>query len=278
MKLGINLRNWGSQATRERMRECARIADASGLDSIWINDHVGLPPKLESNEAGLPDDVGRILDPLGALTFLAGCTDRVALGSAVLLLPYRPKLLNAKWIATIQELSGDRLLLGVGTGWMEEEFRALGVDRGRRGALTDENLDFLHECFANDVIASEGQALRFEPRPPRPPFLIGGAPKVAIPRAIARGDGWIPAGVLPADLKPHVETLQRGASEAGRGPLEVVAMKTLPLEHPNEAVDLARAYREAGATHLVHTQGVESPDQYREVVALLDEQIRPAVA
>ena len=122
-------------------------------------------------------------------------------GTAVLLLPYRPPLLTAKWIASLQALSEGRILLGVGAGWMAEEFQALGVDRGRRGALTDEGLDFLQRCFDEDVIESHGQTMVFAPRPERPPFLIGGTAAVAIPRAAARGDGWLPVGVDPSELK-----------------------------------------------------------------------------
>ncbi len=278
MKLGMNLRNWGEQAHRKAMIACAQAADASGLHSIWINDHVGFPPKREDGELNIPDEASVILDPLTALGFLAGCTERVKLGTAVLLLPYRPKLLNAKAIASVQMLCEGRLLLGVGVGWMAEEFQALGVDRSRRGALMDEGIDFLHHCFENDVIESNGQVLRFAPRPERPPFLIGGSAAVAIPRAAERGDGWMPVGVDPADLKGQVQDLEQRAGATGRGPMEVVAMKTLPIETPDEAVALAQAYRDAGATELVHTQAVSGPDEYRRVVEFLDTRVAPAVA
>jgi probable F420-dependent oxidoreductase len=277
MKLGMNLRNWGDQAHRSAIVACAKAADESGLHSIWVNDHIGFPPKLEENDFEIPDDFGSILDPLAALAFLAACTERVKLGTAVLLLPYRPSLLTAKWIASLQALSEDRILLGVGAGWMVEEFRALGVDRSRRGALTDEGLDFLQRCFDQDVIESNGQPLRFAPRPNRPPFLIGGVPKVAIPRAAARGDGWMPVGIAPAELKGHIEHLNEQARASGRGPMEVFAMKTLPLDKPDEAVALAQAYRDAGATELVHTQGVSGPDEYRRIVEFLESRVMPAV-
>lgn len=278
MKLGMNLRNWGDQAHRSAILACAKAADESGLHSIWVNDHIGFPPKLEENDFNLSDDFGNILDPLSALAFLAACTERVALGTAVLLLPYRPPLLTAKWIASLQALSEGRILLGVGAGWMAEEFQALGVPRNRRGVLTDEGLDFLHHCFDNQVIESHGQELRFAPRPARPPFLIGGSADVAIPRAAARGDGWMPVGTEPSDLKGQVQTLHERAREAGRGPMQVVAMKTLPIETPDEAIALARAYRDAGVTELVHTQGVSGPDEYRRVVEFLDRRVLPAIS
>jgi len=278
MKIGMNIRNWGDLATRPSLLACARAADAAGVDSIWVNDHIGFPPKIESNEFSLPDDFGNILDPLGALAFLSACTERVSIGSAVLLLPYRPPLLTAKWIATIQELSGDRLLLGVGAGWMAEEFRALGIDRKQRGRLTDDTLVFLRDCFARELIEPNGQPLLFRPRPKRPPIYVGGSPGPAIPRAVRFAEGWMPVGVEPGDLKPLVQQFHEAGRQAGRGELEVVAMKTLPLEREDEAVDYARAFRDAGATHLVHTQGFGGPDEYRAVAEQLAQTIRPAVA
>lgn len=278
MKLGMNIRNWGPYATPENLIACARLADESDLDSIWVNDHVGLPPGDWNNEYGISNEMGSILDPLAVMAFLAAATSRISFGTAVLIVPYRPKLLTAKWIATIQVLSKGRFLMGVGPGYLTEEFRALGVARNRRGRITDETLEFLHEAFSNELVIANGQELRLSPRPARPPFLIGGNPSVAIPRAVRIGDGWMPVGLMPQDLRAHVETLNRTAAEAGREKLAVVAMKTLPLDRPHEAIELARAYRDAGATHFVHTQSYSSPDEYQAIVEQLDGDIRPAVA
>ena len=92
MKLGTNLRNWGDQAHREPMLSCAQIADQSGLHSIWVNDHIGFPPKIQDNDFPLPEDFGHILEPLCALAFLAASTQRVMLGTAVLLLRHWARL------------------------------------------------------------------------------------------------------------------------------------------------------------------------------------------
>lgn len=278
MKLGMNIRNWGALGTRADLRACAEAADASELDSIWVNDHIGFPPKIENNEFGLADDFGVILDPLPVLAFLGACTERIAIGTAVLLIPYRPKLLTAKWIASIQELTANRLLLGVGTGWMEEEFRALGVDRRKRGRLTDEGLEFLHQSFSGDSVTLNGQELLLRPRPPAPPVYIGGAARPAHPRALRFGDGWMPVGIEPDDLRPQIESLAKAFGEAGREAPAIVAMKTLPLDDREAAVAYAQAFRDAGVTHLVHTQGFEDPADYARVVGILDREIRPAVA
>src|SRR5438045_8682918 len=132
---GTGLRNRGAQSTRETLVAAARAADAlPAIADLWVVDHIAIPP----DDAEGSD--GRYLDPLATLAYLAGVTTRVGLGTAVLVLPYRPPLPTAKAIATAQELSGGRLLLGVGVGWMAAEFRALGVDLRRRGPLTDEPL------------------------------------------------------------------------------------------------------------------------------------------
>ncbi len=277
MKLSINLRNWGPQSTPELLLACARAADESGLDTLWVNEHIAIPPDWSSG--ALPDlAMGRILDPLATLAFLASATHRIGLGTAVLLLPYRPALPTAKWVATIQELSGKRLRLGVGVGWMEPEFRALGVERAHRGRITDEILAFLQRCFENDVVEANGQPFLFRPRPERPPIYIGGAPPHGHRRAVRFGDGWIPAGIEPEELKSGIQQFHTLCAQAGRPPLEVVAMKTLPLDDPSKALDYARRFVDAGATHLVHTQGYKDAEEYQRNVDILEEKIRPALA
>lgn len=151
MQLGVVVRNMGPQSTVETVRAAARAADAMpAIADVWVTDHIAIPPD-DAEGSG-----GRYLDPLATLAFLAGTTSRVGLGTAVLVLPYRPPLPTAKGVATVQELSGGRLRLGVGVGWMAAEFRALGVDRARRGARADETLAFLGRCFADDVVEANG--------------------------------------------------------------------------------------------------------------------------
>ncbi len=278
MKIGINYRNWGPHASRETLLACARIADESTLDSIWVNDHIGLPPGDWHNEYGISNDMGTMIDPYAAMAFLSAATSRISFGSAVIIAPYRPPLPTAKWLQSIQHLSHGRLLFGVGPGYLAEEFTALGVPRSQRGVLTDELLDLLHEAFTAPTVTRHGQALVLAPQPRRPPFYIGGGPAIAIPRAVQRGDGWMPVSILPAALKPLVADLQQRAADAGRGPLEVIAMKTLPLHDLPAAIELAQAYREAGATQLVHTQGYENPAQYQDIVSTVTGAIQPAIS
>lgn len=277
MKVGMNYRNWGPYATRENLLACARIADESSLDSIWVNDHIGLPKIGWDNQLGISQAMGEIIDPFAVMAFLGAATSRIEFGSGVIVAPYRPPLPTAKWLQSIQVLSGNRMLFGLGAGYLTEEFKALGVKKSRRGTLTDEMLDLLHKAFTEEEVECHGQALALKPQPKRPPFLIGGSAQVAMARAIARGDGWMPVGTLPADLKLLVKDFHQRTADAGRAPLQVVAMKTLPLDNLPAAVEMAQAYRDAGVTHLVHTQGYDTPAQYQAIVDIVCREIRPAV-
>lgn len=251
MKLGFLARNMGPEANTETLVEIADAAEAGGLDHLWVVDHIAIPPE-DAEGSG-----GRYLDPLATLAFLAARTRRIGLGTAVLILPYRPPLPTAKWLATIQELSGGRLLLGVGAGWMEPEFRALGVPRSRRGALTDETLDFFHRCFDNEVVEAHGQSFLFRPKPPRPPIYVGGGVPHATARVLRSGDGWMPMGD-PAKLGPAIETLRADAQAAGRPRPEVIALGGLELDDPSRARDQIASYAEAGVDGLI--QGGRYPD------------------
>src|ERR1700736_1272787 len=157
MKYGIAIRNMGLQSTRETLVACARAAEQLGFDALFVSDHLALPT----------DDVegsgGRYLDVLATLAFLAGTNERIRLGVSVLVLPCRPAVLTAKQVATIQELSGGRMILATGVGWVRREFEALGVDPQKRGALTTETLRVLHQLFANDVTSYDGALVRFAP-------------------------------------------------------------------------------------------------------------------
>jgi len=247
MKLGVMIRNMGPASTPDVVAAAARAADAvPSVSDVWVVDHIAIPPD-DAEGSG-----GRYLDPLASLAYLAGVTTRVGLGVAVLVLPYRPALPTAKWVATIQELSGGRLLLGVGGGWMAAEFRALGVDRRRRGRITDETLAFLDACFADDVAQANGQPFLFKPRPARPPLFVGGSPAVAFPRALAHRAGWIPMGLTPDTLREPAADLRRQAAEAGLPAPEIAVLTALPLGDAAAARGLVAAYRDAGATRLIH--------------------------
>ncbi len=258
MKLGVVVRNMGPQSRPDLLVTCARAAEDAGLESLWVTDHIAIPPD-DAEGSG-----GRYLDPLATLAFLAGHTRRIRLGTGVLILPYRPPLPTAKWIATVQELSGGRLLLGVGVGWMKPEFRALGVDRSRRGAQSDEVLGFLNRCFAQDEVELHGQPFLFRPRPPRPPIFVGGAPPHALERAARFGDGWMPMGGEPEALADPIRRLRERAPGA-----EVVLMTALPLDDAGRAADRIAAFAEVGVTRIVAGTGRYDEAEFRRAVEAL---------
>jgi probable F420-dependent oxidoreductase len=263
MKLGLYLRNMGPQSTRPLIAEAARAAEEAGIDDLWVADHLALAPEDAQGSDG------RYVEPLATLAFLAGITERVALAVGVLIVPYRPALLTAKWIASIQELSGGRLILGVGVGWMDKEFRALGVDPRRRGATTDAALAFLHECFAGDEVEANGQTFLFRPRPPRPPIIVGGAPPHAIRRAVRFGEGWMPTSAHAEVLETGIASLHEGMAAAGKPAPEIVLLQPLPVEDDERLASRLGELAALGVTRVVHAWRYRDAEEVARVVARL---------
>lgn len=263
MRMGVFLRNFGPFSTAENIASCVTVAESMGLDDLWLSDHIAIPPE-ESEGSG-----GRYLDPLTTLAYIAGITKRIGIGTSVLIVPYRPALVTAKWLATIQELSNGRLTIGAAVGWMQGEFRAAGVDHKCRGAITDETIDFWHECFANDEVEVNGQRFVFKPRPTRPKFLIGGAAPHALNRAAKLGDGWMPAEGDPEKLSESVAVLSEKMRDAGKPTPEVIPLTSLPLEDSQAAVDKLVALAEVGVTGIIHTGKYEDVSEFESIVEQL---------
>lgn len=249
MKFGIAIRNMGPQSTRATLRACAHFAERSGFDALFVSDHLCIPPDQTEGSGG------RYLEVLATLAYLAGATERIRLGVSVLVLPYRPAVLTAKQVATIQELSGERMILATGVGWMRPEFDALGVDFRKRGALTTETLRVLHQAFSQDVVGYDGELVRFPkfvfaPRPARPPIWIGGNGANAIKRVLEFGDGWHP--MLRAEqLGPVVAELASKARAAGRPSPEIIVRRGLRFEDIAAARARVQQERDAGATYFI---------------------------
>jgi probable F420-dependent oxidoreductase len=250
MRFGIAIRNMGPQSTRKTIRECARVAESLGFDALFVSDHLCIPPD-DTEGSG-----GRYLDVLATLAWLAGATDRIRLGVSVLVLPYRPAVLTAKQVATIQELSGERMILGVGVGWMKREFEALGVDKRMRGRVTNETLRVIRHLFAHEAEGYRGDLVSFPPfvflpRPARPPIWIGGNGAPALQRVLEFGDGWHP--MLPAEkLKPAVSELNAKLNSSGRSsPMEIVVRRVLKFGDLGAARARLESERDAGATYFI---------------------------
>lgn len=267
MRFGIALRTMGTAARREVLRASAAHAEAAGLDTLWIPDHIAIPPDDAEGSNG------RYLDPLTTLAWLAAATDRIHLGTGVLVLPYRPALPTAKAIATLQELSAGRLELGVGVGWMAAEFRALGVDRRARGRTSDERLAFLHAAFEapDEIVVSNGQSLFFRPRPSRPRIWIGGAGPHALARAARFGDGWLPMTDDPGKLRAPIAELFARFADAGRSRPEVAVFGGLGRRERGEELDRLAALEALGVSEFIQGARYEDLEGLRPALdALID--------
>lgn len=262
MRFGIALRTMGRSATGEILRASALRAESAALDTLWIPDHIAIPPD-DSEGSG-----GRYLDPLATLAWLAAATSRIHLGSAVLILPYRPALPTAKAIATIQELSGERLELGVGVGWMAAEFRAVGVDPRARGRISDEILAFLHAAFdaPNDVAVSNQQSFLFRPNPRRPRIWIGGAAPHALARTARFGDGWLPMTDDPERLRDPIAELKARFADAARGVPEVAVFGGLGRRSHDEELDQLAALADLGVSEFIQGARYDDLDGFLRAV------------
>lgn len=263
MRMGIFLRNFGPVSTPENISACARAADSMGLDDLWVSDHVAISP-AEAEGSG-----GRYMDPLATLAFIAGITDHVGIGTSVLIVPYRPALITAKWLATIQEFSAGRLTIGASVGWMESEFRAVDVEISKRGVITDETLAFWHDCFANDELESNGQPFIFKPRPRRPKFLIGGAAPHALNRVVRYGDGWIPAEGDPEKLRGSIVVLNQQMRDAGKAAPQIIPLTGLPLDDTGAAVAKLSLFSEIGVTGINHAGIYNNVDEFKKLIEQL---------
>ncbi len=232
-KLGVQVLNAGPLAKRDNVVEMARKAESLGFDSIVVTDHIVIPRRIESrypyNASGrmiVPADAD-YLEPLSLLCFLAGATSRIRFGPSVLVLPYRNPVLTAKMLATIDVLSGGRLFVGVGAGWMAEEFGVMAAPPfERRGAVADEWIEIFRTLWTEDNPLFEGTFYQVRevgcfPKPaqkPHPPIFVGGNSRPAIRRAARYGQSWhafrIPATELPASL----DYLREQVRASGRPP------------------------------------------------------------
>ncbi len=247
----------------------------AGFDAAFVVDHLAIPPDQTEGSGG------RYLDPLTTLAYLAGITQRIRLGISVLVIPYRPAVLTAKQVATLQELSGGRLILGAGVGWLRQEFEALGVDPRKRGALTDETLQVLHTLFANDVNSYEGKLVRFPafvfaPRPARPPVWVGGSGPKALERTLRFGDAYYPIGLRPDDLSQVGAYLREEADKRGRTVPELIVGGMIREGVPEAMIDRIAAYRDAGANYYVLGLGrYADADTFRRGVERFATQVMP---
>jgi len=206
---------------------------------------------------------------LTVLAWMSAQSKKIKLATGILVLPYRSRLPTAKAIASIQELSGGRLILGVGIGWMEPEFKALGVPIDRRAEIAEDTLSFINDCFDRDVMESNGQPFIFEPKPKKPTIFVGGMSSKAIRRAVEFNAGWFPMGRLENIRGRIADFRQRALAHSGRIP-EVVTYVNISEKTDNELDKIIDEYRDAGITRIVLNQKYQAVDDWLRTFESLD--------
>jgi probable F420-dependent oxidoreductase len=302
IRFGIQLPHYGPAPDRIGIRRMAELIVEAGFDGIWLSDHVVL---VEGAASVYPyaDDGAYTFDPaidwyevVTTLAYLAAVTEEVELGTAVCVLPQRQPVLLAKQLATADRLAGGRIVLGVGAGWLAEEFAALGYDHRGRGARTSAYVDTLRACWTGSPPAARHgdveipPGVRCEPTPPRGtiPILVGGNSDAAFRRVTAHGDGWLGAapmsGLPPDDLRALVARLHEICAAAGRDPGSIeLALRVAPSPATfgtPELRDLLAAYIDAGVTRLTFDCGWRDESSAAARLAALAataDEVRPSI-
>jgi len=252
MKFGIHLPQAGPAASPASIQAAARQAEDLGFADIWVSDHLVVPRVRQYPPSAY------IIEPLIALTWAAAATRTVGLGTTVLVVPLRPPVLLAKMLASLDLMSEGRVIFGGASGWLKEEFDALGVPYGSRGVRTDEALDVIRRCWNDDPIdvtaPSSGVKLvdmRAKPQPGRPiPIWIGGHSEAAFRRAVRLGDGWHGGFQPPERTAEIVARLRRDRPEESF----TLSMRTRWDALRDDTSEISREldlYMEAGIQHIV---------------------------
>lgn len=294
MDVGVSLPTVGPIGEREFLLATARAAENAGLHSVWATDHVILPkhrtseyPYKRSTTEVLFSEGVAWLDPVAVMGVVAGATERVTIGTSVLVLPYRSPIVLANELSTLDRLSGGRIILGVGVGWMAEEFDALGVPASERGARTDEYIRAMKTLWGSKGFVSfEGRFVRFNDmtlatRPHReagPPVYVGGNSPAALRRAGALADGWLGMEIFVDEVAEARTALEMATAEAGREPGSVVLSVRRGLVPPFEISNFLPERRSITGTP---ADVADELKRYREegvTLAVLDLAMLPAEA
>ncbi len=260
----------------------AQRAEALGIESVWTAEHVIVPVDMESKypytETGkMPlDETADFFDPLVTLAAVAGATSTLKLGTGINILPQANPLLLAKQAASLDALSGGRLLLGLGLGWMREEFAAMGTPFERRGARFDDYLQAMRKVWSGEVVEHRSDFLdwsgfRSHPTPARKaalPVLIGGHAGKALQRAALYGDGWYPAIYSAAELAPLLQQLRATCADVGRNYADI---EITAIWAASSGLDEIKRYRDLGVSRLTVPLQSIGDDHLASVQWLADE-------
>ena len=264
MKLGLCIPLVAPYAVPEYIRTLGVTAESAGFSSLWVGEHVVLFDEYESayplaEDGKMPGDIedNVELEPFSTLAYLAAHTSRIRIGTGVCVLPQRNPVYTAKEAANVDWLSGGRLNLGIGVGWLAEEYGALGVSFERRGARCTSYIEVLKRLWCDTVSEYEDEfyslpACRFYPKPvqkPHPPIIVGGNSDAALRRAAELGQGWYALGLSPEQLAPRIEKLEALLARRNR-PGDTVAVFASPYPHEYDR-EMVRQYKELGVDELV---------------------------
>src|SRR6266542_5877020 len=314
MHFGFALPGRGPLARPDVLVKLAEKVEALRYSSIFVTDHVVIPTVYDSKYPYSPSrkpagDWSRgYLEPLALMSFLAGETSRVRLGTSVLVIPYRNPIVTAKMLATLDVLSGGRVILGAGVGWFKEEFEALRAEPfERRGPVTDEYLRLMRECWTREPVSWQGGSYKMEavsamPKPRQPggiPVWTGGHTDVALRRAGELSDGWHPIGLrppamlLPEEYRDKVAIVHDWARKAGRDPRAITLSFRCPLEilpkrakpaggdrtlfrgTAAEVMGDIRTYQALGVTHFVFDPVAQDLRGWLTIMERFAEEVRP---
>ena len=288
----------------EAVAQIARAAEGIGFDQIDFFDHVVMGHPMEGRDPGPYPAELPILEPLASLGFLAAVTERIGLGIEVLVLPQRQPALAAKQISTLDTLSGGRIRVGLGVGWQECEYEALGTDFHKRGSMLDEAIPLMRAYWSQKSIDFEGRhykatQLAMEPKPPQGgeiPLWIGGDSPAALRRAGTLGDGWMANGAITEQDVEAIAHVRQHAERAGRDPekLGFQAQITAPFDpddpvghafhsSPERIAEVVTHARQAGFGWAaingiaVYVNGARNVDARAEALAQIHDRIRAEV-
>lgn len=297
MDVGVTIPHTGRYASPAWVREYCTTAEKLGFDSLWGVDHLVMPQHTESDytlgrkPAKIADDaVSGLLSPnyemMTTLTWVAGFTERVKLGTAVAVLPIRNAVHNARALATLDVYSGGRVVYGVGVGWLREEAEAMGMPWDRRGARSEEHIALMRTlwCADGDVVEFHGEFHDLPPMDPEPrpvqrpiPILIGGHSDIALERAGRIGDGWIAAQMSPERVLEHWPRVLESAERNGRDPASLQLFTSTPVRKDRSFADLLAEYREIGVDHVQVGLHRDSREETLDTMRDVAENVIPTV-
>jgi probable F420-dependent oxidoreductase len=279
MKIGMFAINFGTCGNPVSAVKVAQAAEDAGFESVWTGEHIVLPdPAIPSFP--LPTETP-MLDTIVALTWIAAHTNRLRLASGIILVPLRNPTVLAKELASIDVISGGRLIVGVGAGWLQPEFEALGVPMEGRGERMEDALRAMRALWTMEHPEHHGPFASFSkvaayPRPvqrPTPPIVIGGESPAALRRAVTLGNGWYGFALTVDQTKQHLASLKRAAEQRQRPPelgeLEISVTPVGPLDERT-----VEAYAAAGVHRLVVLPKLEADHGERHTAVPLDQILR----